>query len=324
MIRRAALAFGLALLAGFHVEPAAAQVSTIDATKPVQGAPYNAAPIRDNFTAAAADINRLLRMSSGATAPSSPVTGQLWLDTSSATTYTLKIWISGSSAWLPVAALNVSAGIWAPPVGGGTIPSLTSASTVNLGSVPQAAINITGSQSIASFGSSVPEGVVKFLVFTGAPTLVYNATFMILPGGGNIALSAGDTAIALSLGGGRWRVGFGEIGSGAGLLVVTPTDRGATVAVGGTAQVLAASNSSRASITIQNPCTAAGQGGIAAAEDLFIAVNGSATVNGSGNYAVLSPCGSTSVTVADQVYRGAVSVNAATTGHRFYASEWQE
>lgn len=190
---------------------AASAQSTIDTTLPVQGKAYNAAPIRQNFTAAANDINALVRMSAGATAPSSPVTGRLWLDTSSATTYTLKMYVSGSASWLPVAALNVSAGLWAPPVGGGTIPSLTSASTTNLGSVPQAAINITGSQAIASFGSSAPEGQVKFLVFTGSPQLIYNATFMILPGSANLVLSAGETAIALSLGGGRWRVGFSDI-----------------------------------------------------------------------------------------------------------------
>lgn len=207
MIARLLLAVVAILLAA---QPILAQ-STIDTALPAQGAPFNAAPIRQNFTAAANDINALVRMSAGSTAPSSPVTGRLWLDTSSATIYTLKMYVSGSAAWLPIASMNVSAGIWTPPVGGGTIPSLTSASTVNLGSVPQAAINITGSQSIASFGSSAPEGALKFLVFTGSPQLIYNATFMILPGAANVTVSPGQTAIALSLGSGRWRVGFGDL-----------------------------------------------------------------------------------------------------------------
>lgn len=103
----------------------------------------------------------------------------------------------------------------------------------------------------------------------------------------------------------------------------TPTDRGSTIAVGGTSQTLVAANAARTAITIMNPCTAAEQGGIAAAEDLFIAVSGAATVNGAGNYADLAPCGATSITVSNQVYRGAITVNAATAGHRFYASEWQ-
>lgn len=100
------------------------------------------------------------------------------------------------------------------------------------------------------------------------------------------------------------------------------TDRGGTVTAGGTAQTLAPANPARKAVVIQNPCTAAGQG-IGAAEDLYISVAGNATVAGSGNYADLASCGSASVTVNGEVYTGAISVNAATTGHRWMATEWQ-
>lgn len=181
--------------------------STIVTTQPVQGVPYSAGPIRDNFGRAASDITALQRMNAGATAPSSPTTGTLWLSTpGSGTTYTLNVWLAPASAWVPIARLNSASGAWMPPVGGGAIPSIVSASTTDLGSVPQAAVNITGAQTIASFGSSVPEGQVKFLTFTGAATLVYNATFMIVTGSANATMAPGQFAVALSLGGGKWRV----------------------------------------------------------------------------------------------------------------------
>lgn len=106
-------------------------------------------------------------------------------------------------------------------------------------------------------------------------------------------------------------------------LVITPTDRGGTITAGGTAQSLAALNASRKFLFVENPCTAAGEGGIAAAEDLFISVTGNATVNGAGNYADLPPCGSASVAYNGTVFTAAVTVNAATTGHRWSATEGQ-
>ncbi len=203
--------------------------SSINTTQPQQGVPYNAAPIRQNFGAAASDINALASMNAGASPPSAPVSGTLWLKTpSSGTTWTLNIWNAPATAWVPIAAIDAAAGVWMPPIGGGAIPSLVSASTTDLGSVPQAVINITGSQTIASFGASTPPGQAKFLVFGASPTLVQNATFMRLPGGNNLTPQPNDTAIAISLGGGQWRVVFAS-GGGAGATSVTNLDGTLTI-----------------------------------------------------------------------------------------------
>lgn len=195
------------LIAGFVaalVPRGTEAASSIDVDLPIQGVPYNAAPIRQNFEAAANDINALQSLNAGATAPSNPALGNLWLDTS-AIPYVLKIRSSAGSQWVPVASFNNSAAQWIPPVGGGSIPSIISGATTNLGSVANAAINVTGSQSIASFGT-VPEGQVKFVTFTGSATLVYNATAMILSHGRNLTMSPGQSVIATSLGSGNWRV----------------------------------------------------------------------------------------------------------------------
>lgn len=195
------------MLAGLPLPAGAA--STINTTQPVQGAPYNSAPIRQNFGAAAADIGALQSLNAGPNQPSAPVLGTLWLQTpQSGTTYYLKIWVPSANSWLTIGALNAAAGQWEPPIGGGSLPSITSGATTDLGTVPQATVYVTGSQSIASFGSSTPAGQAKLIIFTATPTLVYNATFMILPGNATIAIAAGQAAAAVSLGGGAWKVLF--------------------------------------------------------------------------------------------------------------------
>ena len=82
--------------------------------------------------------------------------------------------------------------------------SLASAATVDLGAQPTRRIAITGSATITSFGAAANKE--RMLRFSGALTLVHNATSLILPGGANIATAAGDTALALSDAAGNWRI----------------------------------------------------------------------------------------------------------------------
>ncbi|MET2828941.1 hypothetical protein [Mesorhizobium shangrilense] len=89
----------------------------------------------------------------------------------------------------------------------GTLTNLASTSTTDLGTVPSHNVNITGTTAITSFGSSASVVLpVYMLTFAAALTLTYNATSMILPGGGNIITAAGDTAMALYLGSGNWQI----------------------------------------------------------------------------------------------------------------------
>lgn len=86
------------------------------------------------------------------------------------------------------------------------LTTLASAATTDLGvSIAQCYI-ITGTAAITSFGATTPTGAIKLLEFTGAASLTYNAASMILPGAQNIALAAGDCAIARHEGSGNWRV----------------------------------------------------------------------------------------------------------------------
>lgn len=161
--------------------------------------------LTNNYNAA---FQALQSSNSGVTAPANdisgaPVLGQPWLDTSSAGLGKFK-YFDGVS-WLQWGVMDETNHIWQPVIGGGSA-SLASAGTVDLGSVNPAAVTISGTTTITSFGSSAVIGQFKFLKFSGALTLTYNATSLILPTAANIPTAAGDTAIAKCLGSGNWEI----------------------------------------------------------------------------------------------------------------------
>ena len=89
---------------------------------------------------------------------------------------------------------------------GGPLTSLASA-TPDLGTIASHNVNITGVTTITSFGSSASTTFPIYqLTFAGALLLTYDATSLILPGLNNITTVAGDSAVAMYLGSGNWRV----------------------------------------------------------------------------------------------------------------------
>jgi hypothetical protein len=99
-------------------------------------------------------------------------------------------------------------------------------------------------------------------------------------------------------------------------LTVTPTDRGGTMASGGTSQTAMAANASRKGCWIQNP--------INAGEDLYISSTASAVIPaGTPDDADLSPGGAWSCLQGSNIIQTAIRVNAATSGHAFLAKETQ-
>lgn len=140
---------------------------------------------------------------SGSSAPSTPATGQTWLDTSTAGIIAAKRY--DGSQWIVQSTIDTTNHVLFNPIGGG-VASLASASTTDIGSKTEAIINVTGTTTISSLGTSLPTGQTKVLVFSGSLTLTYNATSLILPSGASITTAAGDTAIVTSLGSGNYRV----------------------------------------------------------------------------------------------------------------------
>lgn len=97
------------------------------------------------------------------------------------------------------------------------------------------------------------------------------------------------------------------------------TDRSGSITVGGTAQTLAASNSSRKRITVENYSTSSAQN-ISTAESLFISFTGSA-VCGGGTGTIEIPAGAVFDTGSGPISTQAVSVCGASTNHRWYGGE---
>lgn len=88
-----------------------------------------------------------------------------------------------------------------------TESTIASAATTDLGTMSSNIGSITGTTGITAFGSSAnTANPLYFLRFTGILTLTNNGTSLILPGGQNITTAAGDTAVALYLGSGNWKV----------------------------------------------------------------------------------------------------------------------
>lgn len=129
--------------------------------------------------------------------------GLCWLDNTSATLLVKKRYTG--SAWVTEGVLDVSNGVWVPPVGGGAA-TLASASTADLCVSPQSVINLTGTTTVTAFGSTCVNGTKKTIIFGGAVPLTYNFASLIIPGATDYTAAVGDVAEAVALGGGNWRV----------------------------------------------------------------------------------------------------------------------
>ena len=90
---------------------------------------------------------------------------------------------------------------------------IASATTTNIGAALSNNLKITGTTTITAFDNVTP-GIWRFIRFDNALTLTHNGTSLILPSSANITTAAGDSALAVSLGSGNWKVHFYQKSSG--------------------------------------------------------------------------------------------------------------
>jgi len=148
---------------------------------------------------------------SGTSRPSFAVVPTIWYNTSDKTFYSY----DGASD-ISLFTLDTVNHRMLPPIGGGAT-TLASATTVDLGSVAQTAITISGTTTITGFGSSMLTGQIKVLTFSGVMTLTHNGTSLIIPGEANKTTVAGDTASVMCIGSGLYRVvSYSDISGGDG------------------------------------------------------------------------------------------------------------
>jgi uncharacterized cupin superfamily protein len=84
--------------------------------------------------------------------------------------------------------------------------TIASGATVDLGSVREQVITISGSTTVTSFGSSAPTGALKFCRLSGAVPFTASANIITPGGGGSIQGASGDSFIAQHEGSGVWRI----------------------------------------------------------------------------------------------------------------------
>lgn len=92
------------------------------------------------------------------------------------------------------------------PVNMALAASIASAGTTSIGAATGNYVHITGTTTITSFGTAPQAGTTRWITFDGALTLTHNATSLIIPGGANIATTAGATAIVVAETTSNWRV----------------------------------------------------------------------------------------------------------------------
>jgi hypothetical protein len=111
--------------------------------------------------------------------------------------------------------------------------TLTAASTVDLNSATGNYIHISGSAAIDDFGTC-PAGARFILMFEAAATMTYNGTSLIIPGGTNKTVVAGDCCMIVSEGSGNWRIVGYFVAAGAGAGTITGVTAGTGLSGGGT------------------------------------------------------------------------------------------
>lgn len=136
----------------------------------------------------------------------------------------------------------------------GPYATIASSSTTDLSTIPAANVAISGTTTITAFGT-LPAGVRKRCRTTGALSITYNATSMLIRQGlASVTLDAGSTFTAISLGSGNWEVDNICFGG------VAPFDRRAPGAIGGTTPSTGAFTSVTLTSTLTGVTTASMNG----------------------------------------------------------------
>lgn len=175
--------------------------------------------------------------------------------------------------------------------GFGIITNLASAGTTDLGSVPSHYINVTGTTTITSFGSSASQSAPVYLVRFASALTITNSANIFLPNGVSLVVGANDHVLMRYGGAGVWQVAMvfrdttgvpsiQRILSGAGTYVPavgTKYTRFKMLAAGGGGGAATTNNGSAGSNTTLESWVATGGGGG------LVAGNGGAGGTGGAN-----------------------------------------
>ena len=161
--------------------------------------------------------------------------------------------------------------------------TVASATSTPIGAAASNNVTVSGVTTITSF-DNVTAGRIRYVTFSGALTLTYNASSLILPGAANITTAAGDAGLFQSLGSGNWKC-----------LVYQRAD-GTAVVSGATAASQAVMETATSNTAMVTPLATNWHPGVAKAWVNFTGVGGtvvtashnitSVTRNGVGDYTI--------------------------------------
>lgn len=205
----------------------------------------------------------------------------------------------------------------------GAEASLASAATCDLGTTGVSMVNVTGTTNISSFGSTATTADPVYVVrFSGALTLTFNATSMILPGGVNLTVAAGDAAVMEYLGSSNWRMLIYQSSSGKLLAAAIASTATAKAGVDTTQAIDAADLAA----VIQTGCMVTGHDTSGTANVIVVALTPSSSGLTDGMYAfVRAANNNTAATTLNLDGHGAKAVTkggAALAGGETTAGEW--
>jgi hypothetical protein len=200
MIERALVRTLALWLALFPIAAQATQAELIPPTSGIYTGIQYSQKIGDAFRA-------LAGCNKGPTAPANVaggvIDGLCWID-DSGSPWIKKRYVNGG--WAVEGALDPSNSTFAGVIGGGlaTIASATGP-VIDLGSVAQANVTISGTSSITGFGPNAPAGIEKTIRFDNALVLTPSVALLV-PGGFPLTTAAGDRAKVTHLGSGNWEI----------------------------------------------------------------------------------------------------------------------
>lgn len=111
--------------------------------------------------------------------------------------------------------------------------SIASATTTSIGNATGNVIHVTGTTSIADFGTAPQAGTTRLVIFDGALNLQHNTSLINLPGSTSITTAAGDWALAVADTTTQWYVPFYQKVSGAPVAGAVTSVATADLATGG-------------------------------------------------------------------------------------------
>lgn len=161
------------------------------------------ATVRTDINAA---LQALASNNVGALAPATTFPCQWWGDT---TANRLKRRNVANTAWIDMGPLDtlsyllISGGTLTGPINDAPPPTITSATTTDIGVATSNVVLISGTNTITGLGA-IAAGARRTVRFLASLLLTHNVTSLILPGAASITTAANDTAEFLSLGSGNW------------------------------------------------------------------------------------------------------------------------